>query len=74
MKYIVYSNYGLIQGIVKNEHDVFFTCSIKTTGIGQDPIAKFDTKEEALTATCEHYNQVARVKFAGLLRDRTGDI
>ena len=74
MSYIVYSNYGHIQGIVKNEHDVWFQCSIKTTGIGQDPIARFDTKEEAQAATDNHYNKVAKVQFAGLLRDQEGNI
>ena len=72
MSYIVYSDYGHIQGIVKDENDLWFDCSIKTTGIGQDPIARFDTKAEAEAATNSHYNKVAKVKYAGLLRDQIG--
>lgn len=72
--YVIYSRYGHIQGIIKNENDVFFTCSIKTTGIGQNPIRRCATKEEALSFTDEHYNMIAKVKFAGLLRDMQGDL
>jgi len=74
MKFIVYSDYGHIQGIVKNEHDVWFECSIKTTGIGENPIARFDTKEDALKATNNHYNKVAKVQYAGLVRDSEGHL
>lgn len=74
MKWIIYSRYGRIQGIVKNMNNVFFTCHIMTTGVGEDPIRRCDTKEEALQYTDEHFDKVAQVKFAGLLADSVGDL
>lgn len=74
MKYIIYSRFGHIQGIVKDENDVFFTCNIKTTGVGQNPIHRFDTYKEAEKALDDHFKHIAKVKFAGLVEDTIGDL
>ena len=74
MTYVVYSNYGHIQGIINNEHGAWIECSIQTTGVGQDPIARYNTYDEAKAATCNHYNRIAKVQFAGLLRDTIGSL